>query len=85
MRTKGAALGTASNWAFNFMVALTLIRLSWIFAGSEGLTLVYSGCRNYTHWYPNPSLEVLHYLDRFQRIFCTHRLPFLPRNRRPFA
>ncbi|MCJ1366222.1 hypothetical protein MMC16_005348 [Acarospora aff. strigata] len=45
MRTKGAALGTATNWIFK-----------------------QQGGSDYAHWDRDLELEVLHYLDRVERL-----------------
>ena len=69
MRTKGAALGTASNWAFNCKYippCLDQIKANWDSS---------HGRRDYSYRHPISAVEILHHLDHLQRRLCANRLP----------
>ena len=80
MRTKGAALGTASNWAFNFMGEMAYSPPSCTSVLETDTAMGGASRRNHAHRYPNPPMEILHYLDHLQRRFCPYRLPLLSCN-----
>ena len=63
MRTKGAAVGTATNWIFNFMV-VEIVRNRYIPAKRNMLTML---LRTDTARSTEPTMEVLYHLDDFER------------------
>ena len=60
MRTKGAAIGTATNWIFNFMVR-KLVKQQKMCLWK--LLTRLTGRRNHPDRHSNPPLEILHRLD----------------------
>ena len=73
MRTKGAAIGTATNWIFNFMVRKLVVQQKMCL---WKLLTRLTGRRNHPDRHPNPPLEILHRLDRAKLL--VHPVPLLP-------
>ncbi len=63
MRTKGAAIGTATNWIFNFMGMSIQMASS-----NESSTDDACSCRDHSNRHSESPMEVLYSLDSAQRV-----------------
>ncbi len=77
LRSKGTALGTATNWIFNFMVVeitqIGIQSLQWKFYVSVRSTLTSTAVGSHIG---------IDHLDRPELVFRAVRIPVLRRNRR---